>query len=96
MLKLVVEVVKRKYDPFIVFSFSKRECEAHANAIQALDMTEGEACDGNSVPKQKFSGQGFPRSLTNSYVPCICFPTHTKTRVKPSDHPPTRSTCPSR
>jgi hypothetical protein len=41
MLKLVREVIIRGYAPFIVFSFSKRECEGHAAAIQALDLTDG-------------------------------------------------------
>jgi len=36
--KLVKMVVDRGYDPAIVFSFSKRECEAHGAATAAVDL----------------------------------------------------------
>jgi len=31
----------RHYEPVIVFSFSKRDCEAHALAMSKLDFTDG-------------------------------------------------------
>jgi superfamily II RNA helicase len=39
--KLVLLCKRNAYDPLIVFSFSKRECEAHAQAIQGLDLNNG-------------------------------------------------------
>lgn len=42
MQKLVKLVIRRGYDPFIVFSFGKKECEAHAVAMSGLDLNTGE------------------------------------------------------
>ena len=39
--RLVEMVKKRQYDPLIVFSFSKKECEAHATATHTLDINTG-------------------------------------------------------
>ncbi len=42
-LFLVVKMImERKYDPVIVFSFSKRECEAYALQLSKLDFTSDE------------------------------------------------------
>jgi ATP-dependent RNA helicase DOB1 len=39
---LVKMVMERNFDPLIVFSFSKRECEALASSLAALDLTTPE------------------------------------------------------
>jgi ATP-dependent RNA helicase DOB1 len=39
---LVKMVMERNFDPLIVFSFSKRECEALASSLGALDLTTPE------------------------------------------------------
>ena len=39
ILKMVME---RNYDPVIVFSFAKRECEAYATQMSRLDFTSPE------------------------------------------------------
>lgn len=38
IFKLVLMVMSRGYDPFIVFSFSKRECENLALSLAGLDL----------------------------------------------------------
>lgn len=38
IFKLVMMVMKRGYDPFIVFSFSKKECENLALSLSGLDL----------------------------------------------------------
>ncbi|KDD74403.1 hypothetical protein H632_c1338p0, partial [Helicosporidium sp. ATCC 50920] len=38
IFKLVTMIIERNYDPVIVFSFSKKECEALANQLQALTL----------------------------------------------------------
>jgi ATP-dependent RNA helicase DOB1 len=35
-------IMERHYDPVIVFSFSKRECESHALALSKLDFSTEE------------------------------------------------------
>lgn len=42
MANLVGMVMTRGYDPLIVFSFSKRECEQHAASIHMLELNSGE------------------------------------------------------
>ena len=38
IFRVVKMVVDRRYDPLIVFSFSRRDCETHAVALAALDL----------------------------------------------------------
>jgi hypothetical protein len=38
IFRLVLMVMSRGYDPFIVFSFSKRECEGLALSLAGLDL----------------------------------------------------------
>ena len=48
IFRVVKMVVDRRYDPLIVFSFSRRDCEAHAVALAALDLNskaEAESVD---------------------------------------------------
>jgi ATP-dependent RNA helicase DOB1 len=40
--RLLELVMRKKLDPVIVFSFSKRDCEDHAKALQKLDFTTEE------------------------------------------------------
>lgn len=39
IFKLVRMILDRRYDPVIIFSFSKRECEAYALQMSKLDFT---------------------------------------------------------
>lgn len=39
IFKLVMMAMTRGYDPLIVFSFSKKECEQLALSLNALDLT---------------------------------------------------------
>lgn len=39
--KIVRMIMERQYDPVIVFSFSKKDCEAHALEMSRLDFTSG-------------------------------------------------------
>ena len=41
VFKIVKMIMERHYEPVIVFSFSKRECEAHAMAMSKLDFNTG-------------------------------------------------------
>jgi ATP-dependent RNA helicase DOB1 len=38
--KIVKMIMERNYEPVIVFSFSKRECEAHALQLAKIDLTD--------------------------------------------------------
>jgi ATP-dependent RNA helicase DOB1 len=49
IFKLVVMAMTRGYDPLIVFSFSKRECESLALSLGSLDLN-------NSDEKQLVEG----------------------------------------
>ena len=40
LLQLVTLMIQRKYDPIIVFAFSKREVESQAMALQELNLLE--------------------------------------------------------
>jgi ATP-dependent RNA helicase DOB1 len=42
IFKLVVMGMTRGYDPLIVFSFSKRECESLALSLGALDLNNND------------------------------------------------------
>jgi len=42
IFRVVKMVVDRRYDPLIVFSFSKRDCETHAASLAALDLNSRE------------------------------------------------------
>jgi ATP-dependent RNA helicase DOB1 len=42
IFKLVVMAMSRGYDPLIVFSFSKRECETLALSLNALDLNSND------------------------------------------------------
>ncbi|KAF6249314.1 antiviral helicase [Scenedesmus sp. NREL 46B-D3] len=42
IFRLVLMVMSRGYDPFIVFSFSKRECEGLALSLAGLDLNSGD------------------------------------------------------
>jgi hypothetical protein len=49
IFKLVMMVMARGYDPLIVFSFSKRECESMALGLTGLDLnsdTEKQLVEG--------------------------------------------------
>ena len=39
--KIVKMIMDRNYAPVIIFSFSKRECEAHALQMSKLDFNSG-------------------------------------------------------
>ncbi len=39
--KIVKMIMERQYQPVIVFSFSKRECEAYAMQMSKLDFNTG-------------------------------------------------------
>lgn len=41
VFKIVKMIMEKHYEPVIVFSFSKRECEAHAMAMSKLDFNSG-------------------------------------------------------
>ena len=42
LYRIVKMVMERRYDPVIVFSFSKRECESYAMQLSALDFASAE------------------------------------------------------
>ena len=41
VFKIVKMIMEKHYEPVIVFSFSKRECEAHAMLMSKLDFNTG-------------------------------------------------------
>ena len=41
VFKIVKMIMEKHYEPVIVFSFSKRECEAHAMQMSKLDFNTG-------------------------------------------------------
>ncbi len=41
VFKIVKMIMEKHYEPVIVFSFSKRECEAHAMLMSKLDFNSG-------------------------------------------------------
>jgi ATP-dependent RNA helicase DOB1 len=44
VFKIVKMIMEKHYEPVIVFSFSKRECEAHAMLMSKLDFNSGLPC----------------------------------------------------
>ena len=42
LFRVVKMIMERKYDPVIIFSFSKRECESYAMQLSKLDFTTDE------------------------------------------------------
>ena len=40
-MKLVTMTTARNLNPLIIFSFGKRECEAHVDSTHALDLNTG-------------------------------------------------------
>jgi ATP-dependent RNA helicase DOB1 len=55
ILKILRMIMERKYNPVIVFSFSKRECEQHAQDLAKLDFS--------SEDEKKLIGQIFVNAI---------------------------------
>lgn len=48
MFKIVKMIMERNFQPVIIFSFSKKECEAYALQVAKLDFNRGMCIPGNS------------------------------------------------
>lgn len=49
MFKIVKMIMERNFQPVIIFSFSKKECEAYALQVAKLDFNRGMCIPGNSL-----------------------------------------------
>lgn len=45
MFKIVKMIMERNFQPVIIFSFSKKECEAYALQVSKLDFNTGMVID---------------------------------------------------
>lgn len=61
-------IMERHYDPVIVFSFSKRECESNALQLAALDLTTD---DEKKVVKKVFRNAISSLSTEDQQLPQI-------------------------
>jgi hypothetical protein len=67
IFRLVLMVMSRGYDPFIVFSFSKRECEGLALSLAGLDLnSDDEKALVEGVFRWGWSGWGTAQSSARS------------------------------
>ena len=44
VFKIVKMIMERNFQPVIIFSFSKKECEAYALQVSKLDFNRGRLC----------------------------------------------------
>jgi ATP-dependent RNA helicase DOB1 len=78
IFKIVKMILERNYDPVIVFSFSKRECEKLALSMVTLDLTDkDEKTLVTSIFKSAVECLSSVRDLHDSvmmHVICVCDP----------------------
>ncbi|KAK1417049.1 hypothetical protein QVD17_26171 [Tagetes erecta] len=66
--KIVKMIMERKFQPVIIFSFSRRECEQHARAVAKLDFNSREEKD---VVEEVFKNAMLCLSIEDRSLPAV-------------------------